>query len=62
MRMVMLNVAVTMLIAIPAAVAAPGQSTAIGRAAATVSSASDAGCWFRRWCGPTRCHRAFVCR
>ncbi len=62
MRMVVLSVAAMMLTGMAAAAAMPAHPAALGRAAAIVSSQVETGCWFRRWCGPTRCHRAFVCR
>ena len=62
MRMLVMGAAVTVLIGVPAAAASLAYPAAVSRAAASISSALEAGCWFRRWCGPSRCHRAFVCR
>jgi hypothetical protein len=62
MRMVVLGAAVAALINISDAHAVPARPVAISRAAVALSSSFETGCWFRRWCGPTRCHRAFVCR
>jgi hypothetical protein len=42
--------------------AAPANAPAIAQAAGAASPAAQAGCWFRRWCGPTKCHRRLVCR
>lgn len=62
MRMVVLSAAVTALLGISGAAAVPARPVAISRAALGLAPAFEAGCWFRRWCGPARCHRTFVCR
>ena len=40
----------------------PANAVAISRAAATDSAMVEARCWFRRWCGPSKCHRRLWCR
>ncbi|HEX9320510.1 MAG TPA: hypothetical protein VF913_00115 [Xanthobacteraceae bacterium] len=40
----------------------PANAVAISRAVGADSPVMEAGCWFRRWCGPTKCHRRLVCR
>jgi hypothetical protein len=46
------------------ALPAPGPAAAppILRAAAAASPAIEVRCSFRRWCGPTKCHRRLWCR
>ena len=42
--------------------AGPADAAAIERAATAASPVATARCWFRRWCGPVKCHRRLWCR
>jgi hypothetical protein len=66
MRMRKFMLATTVALAfgwISPALASPGPASAaaIAEAAGLVSPAAQARCYFRRWCGPVKCHRRLWC-